>query len=80
MPTIPKKTEAEPVQSKSANAKPPDIAKASLADTLAALHANPDTGLTRAEVDIRRKENGYNEVAIKRAHPIRKFLGKFWRP
>ena len=48
---------------KPANAKPPDIASASVPDTLAALHVNPDTGLTHAEVDVRRKEHGYNEVA-----------------
>jgi len=37
--------------SKPANPKPPDIASASVPDTLAALHVNPDTGLTQAEVD-----------------------------
>ena len=63
MPTTPNKSEAEPAPSKPANAKPPDIASASVPDTLAALHVNPDTGLTRAEVDVRRKEHGYNEVA-----------------
>ena len=40
-----------------------DIASASVPDTLAALHVNPETGLTHAEVDARRKEHGYNEVA-----------------
>ena len=44
--------------SKPANPKPPDIASASVPDTLAARHVNPDTGLTQAEVDVRRKENG----------------------
>ena len=44
---------------------PPDIASASVPDTLAALHVDPDAGLTHAEVDARRKENGYNEVAEK---------------
>jgi H+-transporting ATPase len=48
--------------SKPAKAKPPDIASASVADTLAALHVNPDTGLTQAEVDVSRKKHGYNEV------------------
>ena len=42
------------------------------------LKVNPDIGLTRAEVDARRKEHGYNEVAEKKAHPVRKFLQKFW--
>ncbi|MGA2502107.1 MAG: HAD-IC family P-type ATPase, partial [Tepidisphaeraceae bacterium] len=66
------------MRSSSANAKTPDIASASLPDTLAALHVNPDTGLTHAEVDARRKEHGYNEVAEKKGHPVLKFLGKFW--
>ena len=60
------------------NAKPPDFASASVPDTLATLHVNPDTGLTRAEVDVRRKEHGYNEVAEKKGHPVLMFLGKFW--
>ncbi|MGD0164910.1 MAG: cation-transporting P-type ATPase [Candidatus Sulfotelmatobacter sp.] len=64
--------------SKPANPKPPDIASASVPDTLAARHVNPDTGLTQAEVDVRRKENGYNEVAEKKGHPVLKFLRKFW--
>jgi H+-transporting ATPase len=60
------------------NAKPPDIASASIPDTLATLHVDPDTGLTHAEVDVRRKEHGYNEVAAKKGHPVRKILQKFW--
>jgi H+-transporting ATPase len=60
------------------NAKPPDIGSASVPDTLASLHVDPDTGLTPAEVDSRRKENGYNEVAETKGHPIREFLKKFW--
>src|SRR5450756_2376288 len=78
MGTTPNKSEAEPAPSKPANAKPPDIASASVPDTLAALHVNPDTGLTQAEVDVRRKEHGYNEVAEQKGHPVLKFLGKFW--
>jgi H+-transporting ATPase len=74
----PSKSEAKPEPSKPANAKAPDIATASVPDTLAALHVNPDTGLTRAEVDVRRKEHGYNEVAEKKRHPVLKFLSKFW--
>ena len=42
------------------------------------LHVNPDTGLTHAEVDARRKEYGYNEVAEKKGHPALTFLRKFW--
>ena len=78
MRTTPNESEAEPAPSKPANTKPPDIASASVPDTLAALQVNPDTGLTHAEVDIRRKEHGYNEVAEKKGHPVLKFLRKFW--
>jgi hypothetical protein len=56
----------------------PDIATESVPDTLKALAVNPDTGLTRAEVDIRRKAHGYNEVAETREHPVLRFLSKFW--
>jgi len=54
------------------------MAAMSVPDTLAVLHVNPDTGLTQAEVESRRKEHGTNEVAEKKAHPVLKFLGKFW--
>jgi plasma-membrane proton-efflux P-type ATPase len=76
--TTPIKAEADPAPSKPANARPPDIASASIPNALAALHVNPDTGLTHAEVDTRRKEHGYNEVAEKKGHPVLMFLGKFW--
>jgi len=56
----------------------PAVASASVPDTLAALHVNPASGLTHAEVDVRRKEHGYNEVAEKKGHPALLFLGKFW--
>ena len=39
--------------------KVPDIASEPIPDTLAALHVNPETGLASAEVDVRRKEYGY---------------------
>ena len=78
MGTTSNKSEADPLSSKPANAKAPDIAAASVPDTLAAFHVNPETGLTRAEVDVRRKEHGYNEVAEKKRHPVLKFLQKFW--
>jgi H+-transporting ATPase len=58
--------------------KPSDLAAASVPDTLASLAVNPDSGLTHAEVEPRRKEHGYNEVAQERQHPVRMFLGKFW--
>lgn len=78
MPATPNKSGAEPTPSKPEAAAPPGIAAASVPDTLAMLHVNPDTGLTHAEVDGRRAENGYNEVAEKKGHPFLKFLGKFW--
>jgi H+-transporting ATPase len=59
-------------------AKPPDIASASVPDTLVQLGVNAETGLTRAEVDVRRKVYGYNEVAETPSHPVLKFLHKFW--
>ena len=60
-----------------ATAKPPD-SSLSASDSLAALQVDPETGLTRAEVDARRKAHGFNEVAEKKGHPALKFLGKFW--
>ena len=78
MRTPPNNSEGEPAPAKPANATPPDIASESIPDTLAALHVNPDTGLTRAEVDVQRKEHGYNEVAELKEHSVLKFLGKFW--
>jgi len=63
---------------KPAGAKPPDIASAPVAETLVTLRVNPDTGLAHAEVDTRRKEHGYNEVAVQKEHPVRIFLAKFW--
>ena len=78
MPAPPNKPESEPAPPKPAVAKPPDIASASVPNTLAELQVNPDIGLTHAQVDARRKENGYNEVAEKKGHPVLMFLGKFW--
>ena len=43
-------------ESKPANAKFRNIASASIPDTLAELHVNPDTGLAHTDVDTRRKE------------------------
>ena len=77
MRTPPDKSEAEST-SKPENAPPPDIASASVPDTLAALHVNPDTGIAPAEVDVRRKEHGYNEVVEQKDHPVLLFLRKFW--
>jgi plasma-membrane proton-efflux P-type ATPase len=78
MPTTQNRSEAKPAPAKPADTKPPDIASASVPDTLASLKVNPETGLARAEVDVRRKQNGYNEVAETRGHPALKFVKKFW--
>ncbi|WP_230407653.1 HAD-IC family P-type ATPase [Undibacterium rivi] len=60
------------------SANTPDFGTASITDTLAALHVNPDTGLARDDVNARRDQDGYNEVAEKAKRPVLKFLGKFW--
>lgn len=73
-----KKTGTEPRQVMSATVKTSDMASMSVPKALAALDASPETGLTRAEVNTRRQEHGYNEVAERKAHPVRMFLGKFW--
>jgi plasma-membrane proton-efflux P-type ATPase len=78
MPTTANKPKSEPASFKPTNSKPPDIASASVPDTLSALQVNPDTGLTHAEVEVRRKKDGYNEVAEKKSHPVLMFLRKFW--
>jgi H+-transporting ATPase len=58
--------------------KVPDITSVSLPETLQALLVNPETGLTRTDVDARRTKHGYNEVAEQKGHPALKFLAKFW--
>jgi len=47
-------------------------------DALAALHVDPDTGLTQVEVAARRTVHGFNEVIERTGHPVLAFLGKFW--
>jgi plasma-membrane proton-efflux P-type ATPase len=69
---------ADTAAPKSPSGPPPDIASASIPDTLATLNVNPDTGLSHVDVDARRKESGYNEVAVTKTHPVRAFLKKFW--
>jgi H+-transporting ATPase len=78
MPTATVGSAAAPPRALAAAAKAPDVASASLPDTLAALQVNPDTGLTLGEVDARRKTHGYNETPEPQGHPVLKFLGKFW--
>jgi plasma-membrane proton-efflux P-type ATPase len=56
----------------------PAAASASIPDALLALHVDAGTGLTRADVDARRREHGYNEVTEQKSHPALAFLRKFW--
>ena len=62
----------------SAEIKAPDIASLSIPETLVALKVDLEKGLDAAEVETRRKENGFNEVAEKKEHPVWAFLRKFW--
>lgn len=78
MRTIPSRFTEETVPVNESEPKPPDIATSMIPDTLATLEVNPDRGLATAQVEIRRKKLGYNEVAPQEEHPVRKFLGKFW--
>jgi H+-transporting ATPase len=78
MQTTADRSEARPEPANPTDAKPPDIAVASVSDALAALKVNPETGLTHAEADVRRNEHGFNEVVEQRQHPVMQFLGKFW--
>lgn len=74
MATVPKQSAPEAPPHEPEAGKIPNIAAASVPDTLAALQVNPDTGLTQAEVDIRRKQHGFNEVAETKEHPVLRFL------
>jgi magnesium-transporting ATPase (P-type) len=60
------------------SAKAPDIAFASIPDTLARLQVDAETGLTGIEAESRRKQHGANEVAAQKTHPVLAFLAKFW--
>jgi len=71
--TAPRDTPGRPSE-----APAPGIASASVPETLATLRVDPAVGLARAEVDARRAQHGFNEVAERRKHPVRNFLGKFW--
>ena len=55
----------------------PNEASGFIADTLAVLGVNADVGLNPGEVESRRPEHGYNEVAEKKGHPAFDFLKKF---
>jgi plasma-membrane proton-efflux P-type ATPase len=78
MQTVASKSSVQVPRANPKTDKKPGIASESVPDTLAALHVNPDKGLTYREVEIRRKEHGFNEVAEQKGHPVLKFLSKFW--
>jgi plasma-membrane proton-efflux P-type ATPase len=78
MQTTTKDAAAEGSPAQPARAKAPEAAAVPDPDPLATLHVNAGAGLTRAEVDTRRKEQGFNEVAEHKPHPTLVFLGKFW--
>ena len=69
---------ADPAALRQPDARRADLATATVPDAAAVPGVNPDTGLDGAEVEARRKTVGFNEVAVTRRHPLRKFLGKFW--
>jgi plasma-membrane proton-efflux P-type ATPase len=56
----------------------PNIVFASIHDTLTSLGVDPNTGLSRAEVEARRKIHGYNEVIEHKRRAVLRFLAKFW--
>lgn len=56
----------------------PEIASASLPETLAALGVDPEAGLTQTAVQSRLQEYGYNEVPEPKKRPLVAFLRKFW--
>jgi magnesium-transporting ATPase (P-type) len=78
MKPVTRKSIVTPPPSKPATGKAPEIASATLPDTLELLHVNSETGLTHGQVETSRKEHGYNEVAEQKVHPLLNFLKKFW--
>ena len=62
----------------SSRSPPPAITSASVAEALASLTVSAEAGLTPADVQDRRQEFGFNEVAAKKAHPLLSALRKFW--
>ena len=67
-----------PLRKGTGGGSPPGLSSGSVPDTLAVLEVDPEIGLAPTEVEARRKEHGYNEVAVQKEHPVRQFLGKFW--
>ena len=78
MRTILGKSEDKLGTAKKAGAELPDIATATVDDTLTRLKVNPESGLSYSEIDVRRKDFGFNEVLEQKKHPFIRFLKKFW--
>ena len=78
MPTTKNFEKVEQTHSNVVKGAPPDISSKSIPDTLSSLKVDPDAGLTSADVEIRRKEHGYNEVTEEKEHPFLLFFKKFW--
>jgi H+-transporting ATPase len=58
--------------------KTPDLAAASLPDTLSTLQVDASRGLDHSEVETRQRQHGFNEVAEDKTHPVLDLLKKFW--
>ncbi|HSB20782.1 MAG TPA: plasma-membrane proton-efflux P-type ATPase [Anaeromyxobacteraceae bacterium] len=58
----------------------PDLSARPTAEVARELGADLGTGLASAEAAARLARHGRNEVAEERAHPVRRFLHKFWGP
>jgi plasma-membrane proton-efflux P-type ATPase len=79
MPTSASTTTADAPSPKPPIAKVPVAATPPGPDGVAAQHdGNSEAGLTDSAVSTRRREHGFNEVLQTKAHPVRKFLKKFW--
>ncbi|HXX93000.1 MAG TPA: HAD-IC family P-type ATPase, partial [Planctomycetota bacterium] len=57
---------------------PADLSGATPEEALQRLGTDPETGLSTADIERRRKEYGPNEVSEERPHWLRGFLRKFW--
>lgn len=56
----------------------PVLSATSVEETLAALQVDTACGLTQAEVTARLRRHGPNEVPVQHAHPVVRFVAKFW--
>lgn len=54
------------------------LADGSVTETVELLRVIPANGLSRTEIDVRRQQSGFNEIAEQKQHPVYSFLRKFW--